>query len=158
MIGLNVLVQRSASLIADGQRRVQVSLGDKGNIFPITVLYCGRLQPLITPRAAEHVPACVLTGQRTTIPLLLRRPVNSFRSSNQMVNGMHLHSTFLTSGHSKCFTIFTQHSPIHAHTIHTTTVESATQGDSQLVGSSQGEASRLGTPRHSARRRCNTTC
>ena len=40
------------------------------------------------------------------------------------------------------------HSPIHAH-IHTPTAESAPQGDSQLVWSSQGEASRSGTPRHS---------
>ena len=30
------------------------------------------------------------------------------------------------------------HSPVHAH-IHTATVVSTTQGDSQLVGSSQGE-------------------
>ena len=43
------------------------------------------------------------------------------------------------------------HSPIHEH-IHTPTAESATQGDGQLVRSSQGEASRSGTPRHSARR------
>ena len=41
-----------------------------------------------------------------------------------------------------------QHSPIHAH-IHTPTVESNMEGDGQLVGSSQGEASRSGTPRHS---------
>jgi hypothetical protein len=40
------------------------------------------------------------------------------------------------------------YSPIHAH-IHTPTAESAPQGDSQLVWSSQGEASRSGTPRHS---------
>ena len=47
-----------------------------------------------------------------------------------MVNGLHLHSPF----------------PAH---IHTPTAESATQGDSQLVWSSQGEASRSGTPRYS---------
>ena len=42
-------------------------------------------------------------------------------------------------------------SPIHAHS-HTETAVSATRGDSQLVGSGQGEAARSGTPRHSARR------
>ena len=39
------------------------------------------------------------------------------------------------------------HSPVHAH-IHTPPAESTKQGDSQLVKSSQGEASRSGTPRH----------
>ena len=34
--------------------------------------------------------------------------------------------------------------------IHTPTVESTTQGDSQLTGSGQGEASRSGTPRHTS--------
>ena len=61
----------------------------------------------------------------------------------QHVNGLHLSSTFLTSGHIKRWTIL----PIHAH-IHTLTVESTTQGDSQLVRSSQGEVPCSGTPRH----------
>ena len=44
-----------------------------------------------------------------------------------------------------------QDSPVHTH-IHTPTAESTMQGDSQLVRSSQGEVSRSGTPRHSARK------
>ena len=44
-------------------------------------------------------------------------------------------------------TSIAQHSPIC-----TPMVESTTQGDSQLVVGSQGEVSRSGTPRHSARR------
>ena len=42
-----------------------------------------------------------------------------------------------------------QHSPIHAH-IQTPTAVSTMEGESQLVGSSEGEASCSGTPRHSA--------
>ena len=45
---------------------------------------------------------------------------------------------------------FTMLPHIHAH-IPPPTAESAPQGDSQLVSSSQGEASRSGTPPHSAR-------
>ena len=40
---------------------------------------------------------------------------------------------------------------VHAR-IHTPTAVSTPQGDRQLVRSSQGEGSRSGTPRHSARR------
>ena len=39
---------------------------------------------------------------------------------------------------------------VHTH-IHTTTSESTMHGDSQLIRSSQGEASRSGTSQHSAR-------
>ena len=56
----------------------------------------------------------------------------------------------ITSQHSKHYNT-ASHSPIHAH-IHSLTAVSTTQGDSQLVRSSQGEASRSGTPPHSARR------
>ena len=52
------------------------------------------------------------------------------------------YSTFLNSGHSKRYTIFS-HSPVYAH-IHTPMAVSTTQGDS-----SQGEVSYSGTPRHS---------
>ena len=52
-----------------------------------------------------------------------------------MVIALHLLHTFLTSGHSKCFTILHN---IHTHT-HTATGESTTQGDSQLLRGGQGE-------------------
>ena len=42
------------------------------------------------------------------------------------------------------------HSPVHTH-IHTPTAMSTMQGDSQLVRSSQGEASHSETPRHTRR-------
>ena len=71
--------------------------------------------------------------------------------SKGLINGLHLYSAFLTSGHSKCYNI-ASHLPIHAH-IHTPTVVSTImQGDCQLVRSSQGEVSCSGTPHHSARR------
>ena len=56
-----------------------------------------------------------------------------------MVKGLHFCCTFLTSGHSKCFTILPN--------IHTPTAVSAKQGDSQLVRSRQIEASHSETPR-----------
>ena len=49
-----------------------------------------------------------------------------------------------SSGRSKGFIIYPN--------IHTPTAVSTPQGDSQRVSSSQGEASRSGTPPHSARR------
>ena len=52
-----------------------------------------------------------------------------------MVIALHLCRTFLTSGHSKCFTILHN---IYTHT-HTATAESTTQGDSQLLRAGQGE-------------------
>ena len=52
-----------------------------------------------------------------------------------MVNGLHLYSAFIQSA------LQYWHSPIH-----TPTVDSTVQGDSQLVRSSQGEASPSGTP------------
>ena len=70
------------------------------------------------------------------------------------MNGLYLYSAFLTSGRSECFTIFAPHPPIHAH-IHTPMAESATQGDSQLVRSSQGEALCSGTPRGAGDQTCN---
>ena len=45
------------------------------------------------------------------------------------VNGLHLYSSFLTSGHSKCFTILTIIHPC----MHTPTAESTMPGDSQLI-------------------------
>ena len=55
-----------------------------------------------------------------------------------MVNGLDLYSAFLTSDHSKALYNIDLHSPVRAR-IHTLTAVSTTQGDSQLVGSSQGE-------------------
>ena len=69
---------------------------------------------------------------------------------SRMVNGLHLFSAFLTSGHSDTLYNTASHSPIHAH-IHTPAAESSMQGNSQLVMSSHGEASCSGTPLHSSR-------
>ena len=60
---------------------------------------------------------------------------------------MHLYSAFRTSGHAKRCTILPNIHPFMPR-IHTL-IESTMQGDSQLVGRSEGEVSCLGTPRHS---------
>ena len=54
------------------------------------------------------------------------------------VNRLHLSSAFLNQWPLKALYNIDQHSPIHTH-IHTLTVASTMQGDSQLVKSSQGE-------------------
>ena len=57
---------------------------------------------------------------------------------------MHLFSAFLTSGHSKHFTILLH---IHSH-IHKPTVVTTMQGNSQLLGGTEGEVSCSGTPQN----------
>ena len=66
--------------------------------------------------------------------------------THSMVNGLPLRCAFLI----QYYPIIT-HSCTHSH-IHTPAAESTKQVDSQLVGSSGGELSCSGTPRHPARR------
>ena len=64
---------------------------------------------------------CVLLYKYTVTYITLQ---DFFSVLHIIVKGLHLYSTFQTSGHSKRFTIFASHSPIHTH-IHTPTAVKA---------------------------------
>ena len=63
---------------------------------------------------------------------------------------------FSNQGPFKALNNIALHSPTHTH-IQTKMAVSAMQGDSQLVGSSKGEVSCSGTPRHSRRKQDRTS-
>ena len=64
-----------------------------------------------------------------------------------MVDGLHLYSSFLITGHPKRSTM-ASNSPIHAH-IHAPTAVSTMQGNGQIVRRIEGKVYCSGTPRHS---------
>ena len=116
------------------------------SLWPISVTYLCDLS-LFLP-SSEHCPTplCWPLSQRCSpfVCLLLSSSCQSIRRVQRLipfhpfslpfssrVNGLHSYRVFLTSGHSKCFTILP-----HNHTFTHWRQWSAMQGDSQLVGSS----------------------